>query len=233
MTFLHLSGGTGTTIIKSSHQIITHHQSGGGRHGYITAVWRIPFLASHYEFATTMADQQKVYRVTARTSFDDVKSFNEDIPVAGPHEVLLEIKAVSLNYRDLAIANGQYPFPVEPNVIPVSDCSAIVAKVGPLVNEFSVGDKVVVTFDGSNLYGQQKDWKSGHGGPVDGFLRQYAAVQASYVVKVPPTDLSFPELAALVCTGTTSWNALFGVQPTKPGDVVLVQGKLDSPFLVD
>jgi NADPH:quinone reductase-like Zn-dependent oxidoreductase len=159
-----------------------------------------------------MSSQQKVYRVTARTSFDDVKPFVEDIPAAGPHEVLLEIKAVSLNYRDLAIANGKYPFPVSPNVVPVSDCSAVIAQVGPLVRDLAVGDKVLVTFDGLNLYGPQKDWNGGHGGPIDGFLRQFAAVEASYVVKLPPTDLSYSELATLVCTGPTSWNALFGVQ---------------------
>jgi len=179
-----------------------------------------------HDHISNMTDQYKLYRVTARTSFDDVKPFIEDIPVPLHHEVLLQIKAVSLNYRDLAVANGQYPFPVTPNVIPVSDCSAVVAKVGPLVTDLAVGDKVVVTFDGTNLYGQQKDWNGGHGGPVDGFLRQYATVQTSYVVKVPPTDLTFPELAALVCTGTTSWNALFGMNGTKPGDAVLVQGKI-------
>jgi len=173
-----------------------------------------------------MTNTYKLFRVTARNSFDDVKSFTEDIPVAGPHEVLLEIKAVSLNYRDLAVANGKYPFPVAPNVIPVSDCSAVVSKVGPQVDDLAVGDKVVVTFDGTNLYGQQKDWNGGHGGPVDGFLRQFAVVQSSYVIKVPPTDLTYPELAALVCTGTTSWNALFGLNRIKPGSTVLVQGKI-------
>lgn len=172
-----------------------------------------------------MAQQQKVYRVTSRTSIDDVKAFTEDIPTPGSHEVLLEIKAVSLNYRDLAVANGQYPFPVKKDVIPVSDCAAIVTGVGPKIKNIAVGDKVLVTFDGTNLYGQQKDWHGGHGGPVDGFLRQYAVVEESMVVKVPPTDLSYPELAALVCTGVTSWNALYGVQPTKPGDVIVVQGK--------
>lgn len=153
------------------------------------------------------------------------KPFTEDVPAAGPHEILLEIKAVSLNYRDLAVANGQYPFPVKKNVVPVSDCAAVVSAIGANVTNFAVGDTVLVTFDGTNLYGQQKDWNGGHGGPVDGFLRQYAAVNESYAVKVPPTNLSYPELASLVCTGVTAWNALYGVAPTKPGDVILVQGE--------
>jgi NADPH:quinone reductase-like Zn-dependent oxidoreductase len=171
-----------------------------------------------------MPAQHTVYRVTDRKSFHDVRPFTEDVPEAGPHELLLEIKAVSLNYRDLAVANGEYPFPVRKNVVPVSDCAALVSGIGPNVTTFAVGDKVLVTFDGTNLYGQQKDWNGGHGGPVDGFLRQYAVVNDSFAVKVPPTDLSYPELASLVCTGTTAWNAMYGAAPTKPGDVVLVQG---------
>ena len=172
-----------------------------------------------------MPSQQKVYRVTARTSIDDIKAFTEDVPSAGPHEILIEIKAVSLNFRDIAIANGQYPYPVAKNVVPVSDCAAVIKSIGPGVKNLDVGDKVLVAFDGTNQYGQQKDWNGGHGGPVDGFLRQYAVVQESFVVKVPPTELSFAELSTLVCTGVTSWNAMYGVHPTKPGDVVLVQGK--------
>jgi len=172
-----------------------------------------------------MPNQQTVYRVTARTSIDDIKPFTEDVPSPGPHEVLLEIKAVSLNYRDISIATGRYPYPVTENVVPVSDCAAVVAAVGQGVRHLNVGDKVVVAFDGTNQYGQSKSWTGAHGGPVDGFLRQYAVVQESFAVKVPPTDLSFAELSTLVCTGVTSWNALYGVQPTKPGDVVLVQGR--------
>ena len=172
-----------------------------------------------------MTKQQTTFRVTDRNSIEDIKSFVEDVPTAGPHEVLLEIKAVSLNYRDLAIANGSYPFPVKKNVVPVSDCAAVVIAIGPKVSNIAVGDKCLVAFDGTNLYGQQKDWEGGHGGPVDGFLRQYAAVNDSYVIKVPPTDLSYPELASLVCTGVTAWNALYTVAPTKPGDVILVQGE--------
>lgn len=173
-----------------------------------------------------MSKSQKVYRVTARTSIEDIKPYEENIPTPGLHEVLLQIKAVSLNYRDLAIANGTYPFPVQKDVVPVSDCAAVISEVGPGVKSVSVGDKVIVTFDPTNLYGPQRDWNNGFGGPVDGFLREYAVVQESAVIKVPPTDLSFPGLASLVVTGVTPWNALYGVQPTKPGDTVLVQGEI-------
>jgi NADPH:quinone reductase-like Zn-dependent oxidoreductase len=55
---------------------------------------------------------QFVYRLTARNSFRDIKQFEESVPIIKEHEVLVRIRAVALNYRDLAISNGSYPLPV-------------------------------------------------------------------------------------------------------------------------
>lgn len=77
----------------------------------------------------------------------------------------------------------------------------------------------------TNLYGPQQDWNHGLGGPIDGALREYLPVPASAVVKIPKTTkLSWGQLAGLVCTGTTAWNALYGNNPLKPGQTVLFLG---------
>ena len=56
-------------------------------------------------------------------------------------------------------------------------------------------------------------------------LRQYVAVPAQAIVPIPKTTkLSWTQLAGLVCTGTTAWNALYGNLPLKPGQMVLFQG---------
>lgn len=65
----------------------------------------------------------------------------------------------------------------------------------------------------------------GLGGPIDGMLAQYVNIPASAVIKIPKTTkLSWTQLAGLVCTGTTAWNALYGNLPLKPGQTVLFQG---------
>lgn len=175
---------------------------------------------------SSASDQQKVYRLANQEGFQSIQAHSEPIPKPTKLEVLLKIKALSLNFRDLAISKGTYPFPVKPDVIPISDCSAEVLEVGEGVTEVANGDKVVVTFDPTNLYGPQKNWNGGYGGPQDGFLREYAVVPASAVVKIPSTStLGWPQLASLVCTGTTTWNALFGAVSVRPGQVALVQGQ--------
>lgn len=69
------------------------------------------------------------------------------------------------------------------------------------------------------------DWNNAFGGPVDGMLRQYVAVPSDAIISIPKsTTLSWPQLAGLVCTGTTAWNALYGNMPLKPGHTVLFQG---------
>ncbi|KUF91161.1 hypothetical protein AM588_10009661 [Phytophthora nicotianae] len=63
------------------------------------------------------------------------------------------------------------------------------------------------------------------GGNVDGVLRQYIALPAQVLTKVPEeSDVSFVQMASLVASGVTAWNALFGVQPLKAGQTVLFQG---------
>ena len=65
--------------------------------------------------------KQTVYRITEYKGIDHLKAFQEDIPTIHQHEVLIKIHAVSLNYRDLLIMNGQYPLKIKDNVVPLSD----------------------------------------------------------------------------------------------------------------
>ncbi|RDW79210.1 zinc-dependent alcohol dehydrogenase family protein [Aspergillus mulundensis] len=171
---------------------------------------------------------QTVYRLIGeRTSIHNIQPSSEPIPTASKHELLIRIRAVALNYRDIAISSGLYPFYIKDNVIPCSDASGDVVSVGEGARGFEIGDRVVISFDVANLYGPQRDWTTGHGGPIDGMLRQYIAVPAAAVVKVPggsEAPQSYSELASLVCAGLTAWNGLFGVQPLKPGQVALFQG---------
>ncbi|KAL4880287.1 hypothetical protein BJY04DRAFT_219284 [Aspergillus karnatakaensis] len=166
-----------------------------------------------------------VFRLPTRNTIEDIVSLNEEIPTPSKHEVLIQVRSVSLNSRDIQIATSAYPAYVKENPIPCSDAAGDIVGIGDGVRGFEIGDRVVVSFDIAHQYGPQKDFLTCQGGGVDGVLAEYIARPASAVVKVPKTAVqSYAELAALVCTGTTSWNALYGNVALKPGQTVLVQG---------
>ncbi|KAK6215905.1 hypothetical protein LQW54_004085 [Pestalotiopsis sp. IQ-011] len=97
---------------------------------------------------------------------------------------------------------AKYPFSVKDNVAPGSDIAGDI--VAPLIRRRSPA-KIL-------------NWNGGLGGPIDGGLREYIALSTSALVKVPAASkLSYAQLAALVCTGTTAWNALYGNRPLLPG----------------
>lgn len=176
---------------------------------------------------------QTVFRLANHTSIDDIKVHEEKVQQPAAQEVLVRVHSVALNYRDYAIVTGGYPFEVKDNVVPCSDLSGEIEAVGPQVDGLRRGDKVIASFDLATLYGTISSWKHGLGGPIDGVLRQFVVLPSNAVVKVPhETELSHAQLASLVCTGTTAWNALYGNNPLKPGQVVLFLGKLtpaDTP----
>lgn len=99
-----------------------------------------------------MAQNQTVYRLPSKgAGYQALKRTEEPIPQPAAHEVILQIHAASLNYRDLVIANGQYPFPAKDNVVPLSDGAGIITKVGDGVKTLKVGDWAIANFDISNL----------------------------------------------------------------------------------
>ncbi|KAK7704397.1 hypothetical protein SLS64_008584 [Diaporthe eres] len=168
---------------------------------------------------------QRVFRLPQRTSVHDLVSGTEAVPEPSPNEVLIHIRSVALNFRDFAVATGKYPFPVKDNVVPCSDLSGDVVKVGHHVDDFAEGDRVIAAFDLSTLYGAIKDWNHSLGGMVDGALREFIVLPSSALVKIPAeSKLSYSQLSALVCTGSTAWNSLYGNVALKPGQTVLFLG---------
>ncbi len=143
-------------------------------------------------------------------------------PSPGPGQVLLRIKAVSLNYRDLLMCNGFYnprqPLPL----IPGSDACAVVEAVGEGVTRVRVGERVIPCF--------VQDWLTGEptkamadstlGGPLDGTFAERMIVPEHGLVHAPD-HLTDEEAATLPCAGLTAWSALEGVTADQ---TVLVQG---------
>ncbi|KAJ3542973.1 hypothetical protein NM208_g3814 [Fusarium decemcellulare] len=168
---------------------------------------------------------QQVFRLPQRTSIQDLTVCTEGVPEPAAHEVLIRIRTVALNYRDFVVATGKYPFPVKDNVVPGSDLAGDVVRTGNLVEGFSEGDRVIASFDLNALYGAVPDWHHSLGGCYDGVLREYITLPSSALVKIPAeSKLPYAELSAIVVTGTTAWNALYGNNPLKPGQTVLFLG---------
>ncbi|KAF3801478.1 Zinc-type alcohol dehydrogenase-like protein [Colletotrichum gloeosporioides] len=146
----------------------------------------------------------------------------------GPRDVLVRIRAASLNPRDLAKINHLHPTPVKESLIPGSDDAEIVLEVGSDVHDFCVGDNIVThiaTHLSDEAFATTDDMIQGLSQQRDGTLCEIGVFSDTALVRMPK-NLSFEEAATLTCSGLTAWNALFG-HPGKvvhDGDHVLVQG---------
>lgn len=146
-------------------------------------------------------------------------------PTPGPGQVLLRMKAWSLNFRDLMVVKGQYNPKMRFPFTPLSDGAGEVAAVGDGVTRVKVGDRVAVCFMQRWLDGELDDAKakSSLGGGQQGMLAECVVLHEDGVVRFP-THLSDVEAATLPCAGVTAWNALISSGGIRAGDTVLVQG---------
>jgi len=144
-------------------------------------------------------------------------------PAAG--QVLLRVRAASLNYRDQAIVAGTYAGgAVAEDTIPLSDGAGEVAEVGPGVTRFKPGDRVAGTFFQRPPSGFSSGGRAALGWPLDGMLAEQVLLDADGVVAIP-RDYSFEEAACLPCAAVTAWHALVHAgKPVRTGDTVLVLG---------
>jgi NADPH:quinone reductase-like Zn-dependent oxidoreductase len=161
----------------------------------------------------------KVFHVVkGSTGFDGFKAAERERPSPAAGQVLVRMRAASLNFRDLAIVAGKYiGGPLLRDTIALSDGAGEVVGTGAGVTQFKAGDRVAATF-------MQGHPPAALGSPLDGVLAEYQVFQADGLLKLPP-HLSFEEAATLPCAGVTVWNALMhGPRVLKAGETVLALG---------
>ncbi|OQV06254.1 Alcohol dehydrogenase GroES-like domain-containing protein [Cladophialophora immunda] len=169
------------------------------------------------------------YRIDLTAGSFDGLRLDTSLPVAslGPHDCLVAIHAVSLNYRDIAMPLRLYPAYTKEDVVPCSDGAGVVVAVGSQVESLKVGDKVCPTFfqDFEDGYPTKESRATSLGGLNDGVLRKHAVFGERGLIKLPGF-LSAREASTLPCAALTAWNTLFGVEgrALKRGDWVLTQG---------
>jgi NADPH:quinone reductase-like Zn-dependent oxidoreductase len=167
----------------------------------------------------------RTYRIPkASKRADDLRL--EELPDLQPlpGQVIIRMRAASLNYRDQAIVSGDYPMAVlDRGVIPLSDGAGEVIAVGEGVARTAVGDRVAGTFF-QTLRHPLATAPAALGAAADGVLAEQVALYEDGTVPIP-AGYSYEEAACLPCAGVTAWHALFRMgKPVMPGSTVLVLG---------
>jgi NADPH:quinone reductase-like Zn-dependent oxidoreductase len=162
--------------------------------------------------------------LNAPGGLDNLAFVERDAPSPKAGEILVRVRASSLNFHDYVVAMGIKP--VEDGRVLMSDAGGEVVAVGPGVEGFAVGDQVVSVF-----YHQ---WQAGDiasdiqantipGDTCDGYASDYVAAPPMHFTKAP-AGWSHAEASTLTCAGMTAWRGLVGEGKPKPGDTVLIQG---------
>lgn len=146
-----------------------------------------------------------------------------DLPAPGPSELLVAVKAVSLNHRDLWILDS--PARAEPGLIPCSDAAGIVTAVGREVTTAQIGDRVISTFFPDWPAGRETDraMATALGGEVPGVLAEHVILKETGIIPCPDY-LSFGEACTLPTAALTAWRALIDIAGVTAGQTVLLQG---------
>jgi NADPH:quinone reductase-like Zn-dependent oxidoreductase len=143
----------------------------------------------------------------------------------GRGEVLVKVRAVSLNYRDLMVVLGRYNPKMRLPRIPASDGAGEVVAVGDGVTRVKAGDRVAGIFMQNWIDGSPDAEKirGALGGDIDGMLAEYVVLREDGIVHIPD-HLNYEEAATLPCAGVTAWSAVVHAGNVKAGDTVVIQG---------
>jgi len=158
-------------------------------------------------------------------NIDSLKRVERPDPQPGPGQILVRIRACSLNYRDQAVVTGRYfGGKLQRDTVPLSDGAGEVVAAGAGVTRFKAGDRVAGTFFENWVDGPPSmEARPALGSPLDGTLVELRLFNERDAVAIPG-NLSFEEAATLPCAGVTAWNALMVISHVKPGDSVLCLG---------
>jgi NADPH:quinone reductase-like Zn-dependent oxidoreductase len=166
----------------------------------------------------------KAYEI-AKFGFDGLQMVEREMPKPGPGEVLLRMKAVSLNYRELLVVQGGYNPRLAFPTTPASDGVGEVAAVGEGVTSVNVGDRVATMFFEHWDSGELSDEgaRTAVGAGYKGVFAEYVCVREGGVSPVPDF-LTDAEASTLPCAALTAWHGMFEQAKVRPGSTVLTLG---------
>ncbi|RWB22173.1 MAG: NAD(P)-dependent alcohol dehydrogenase [Mesorhizobium sp.] len=165
-----------------------------------------------------------IYRLEGQGGVDRLALREEAMPRPGPHQIVVKVRAASLNRRDTMILNGTYPLMPRSSIVPLSDGAGEVTAIGDGVTRFAVGDRVTGSYFARWIDGRMHPGLVDQlGCTLDGMLSEYALLDEQWAVRLPD-HLDWHGAATLSCAGLTAWSALTGAENPKPGQWVLVIG---------
>lgn len=141
---------------------------------------------------------------TLSEDFSGVDIRDVEKPLPGPGEVLIKVRATSINYPDLLLCQGKYQLKLEPPFTPGMDLAGTVSAIGDEVTAFSIGDEVC-------------------GGARFGGFAEYAICNAAGLQR-KPENLSFDEAASYSAAYLTAYVALVRRGHLQAGETLLVHG---------
>lgn len=166
----------------------------------------------------------KAYQIGPQTGLDSLTATTRPEPVAGAGEVVLKVRLVALNHRDLLVLGGTYGAKRPEERVPLSEGVGEVLAVGEGVTTVKVGDRAI--------FAHFVTWIDGDFSPVafgtdlgithDGWLAEQVKVPGAALIPVPQSITD--EQAILASAGLTAWHAVVEVGKVKAGDLVLAQG---------
>ncbi len=168
----------------------------------------------------------RVFQIEGDWGIDNLRLAERPDPEPGAGQVLIRMKAASLNSRDLIVpergygrATGELP------LIPISDGVGEVVATGDGVTRVAVGDRVCPSYFQNWVAGEPSPaaFSSGLGGPLDGVAAEFVCLSQEGVCRVPE-HLTDAEAATLPCAALTAWSAISTYGRLAPGDRVLIQG---------
>jgi NADPH:quinone reductase-like Zn-dependent oxidoreductase len=166
-----------------------------------------------------------LYRIRKQGGIECLELTSDDCPRPGPHDVLVKVRAVSLNYRDLITIGGTLGPLGKADLVPASDGAGDVVEIGSRVSRFAPGDRVVAIFRQAWISGpyRMQDSASDLGGSIDGMLSEFVILNEEGLVACP-AHLSFEEASTLPCAAVTAWNSVVTRGQIRVGETLLVQG---------
>ena len=166
----------------------------------------------------------KSYHANSGAGLEGLTLRHHDEPRPGLREVLVRVRANSLNYRELSVLRGRYPLPVKPDVVMGADGAGEIVALGEGVTRVKIGDRVAALMFPRWIEGPFSLENSPQlGGSLDGMMTELIVLSEDALVQIPD-HLSFEEGATLPCAAVTAWNALTGSRHLQAGDTVLTLG---------
>lgn len=165
------------------------------------------------------------YEIQDATGIEALTLVERPQPEPGWQQVLVRVRAVALNYRDLVVVRGGYGSQQKSPLVPLSDGAGEVVAIGEGVTRVQVGDRVAGIFMQSWMAGAitKADMDSAMGGAIDGMLSEYVVLHQDGVVQLAE-HLSYEAGATLPCAAVTAWHALITKGQVTAGETVLLLG---------